>query len=299
MPLGSLDRFFVIDVETANADCSSICQIGIVEFSAAGVVDEWSTLIDPEEDFDWFNVSIHGIEPDRVRGAPTFPQVQSEIASRLGAGLVISYTWFDRSSISQAYSKYSLVLPTCEWLDATRIVRRTWLDVAHKGFRLKNVAKKLGIKMERHHDALSDARAAGLIVMEALRTSGIPLSDWLHRAYQPISKDVKSADVLSSLKAGEIDSSGPLAGETIAFTGQLSLKRKEAMALAFKAGADVGDGVTKATTMLVVGVQDPTKLNGHDKSSKHAKAERLIESGQEIQILTEQNFLDLAEPAPA
>lgn len=293
MPLGSLDRFFVIDVETANADCSSICQLGIVEFTAEGIVDEWSTLVDPETDFDWFNVSIHGIEPEHIRGAPTFPQLQEQISRRLGAGLVLSYTWFDRSAIWQAHERYALGLPAYEWLDATRIVRRTWAEVAHGGYKLKKVARMLRIQMERHHDALSDARTAGLIVMEALRTSGTPLSDWMRLAYQPITPDAKARDVLAGIDPSEVDPDGPLAGETVAFTGTLSMHRKEAMALAYKAGAQVTDNVTKATTMLVVGIQDLTKLNGNDKSSKQRKAEKLVADGQDIQILTEQNFFGL------
>lgn len=297
--LGALDRFFVIDVETANADCSSICQVGIVEFCATGVANEWSTLVDPEDDFDWFNVSIHGIEPYQVRGAPTFPQLQEQLAQRLGAGLVLSYTWFDRSAVWRAHEKYSLAPPGYDWLDATRIVRRTWSEIAHGGYKLKKVARMLQIQMERHHDALSDARTAGLIVMEALRTSGTPLSDWRRLAYQPITPDAKAHDVFAGIDATEIDPNGPLAGETIAFTGQLSMTRKEVMALAYKGGAQVTDGVTKATTMLVVGIQDLQKLRGNDKSSKQKKAEKLVAGGQDISLLTERNFFDFVSKEPA
>lgn len=285
-----LDRFFVIDVETANADCSSICQVGIVEFGEDGIVGEWSSLVDPEDEFDWFNVSIHGIEPDHVRGAPTFPKIQGEIAQRLGSGLVLSYTWFDRSAIWQAHERYKMPRPAYEWLDATRIVRRTWSEVAHSGYKLKKVAKMLQIDIGRHHDALDDARTAGLVIVEALRVSGTPLSDWRRLAYQPITPDSKAIDVLATIDVSEIDPDGALAGETVAFTGALAMPRKEAMALAYKAGAQVADGVTKATTMLVVGIQDPQKLKGNDKSSKQVKAEKLIAGGQDIQILTEKNF---------
>lgn len=46
-------RFVAIDVETANAKRASICQIGLVVYDNRKVVDEWSTLINPEDSFAW------------------------------------------------------------------------------------------------------------------------------------------------------------------------------------------------------------------------------------------------------
>jgi DNA polymerase III subunit epsilon len=45
----------------------------------------------------------------------------------------------------------------------------------------------------------------------------------------------------------------------------------------------------------VVGDQDIVKLAGHEKSSKHRKAEALIADGQGIRILRETVFRRLAE----
>src|SRR5208282_2215742 len=43
-------EFVALDVETANADCSSICQIGIARFEDGCLAEEWSTLVNPEDD---------------------------------------------------------------------------------------------------------------------------------------------------------------------------------------------------------------------------------------------------------
>ena len=40
--------FNAIDVETANADRASICQIGIVHVRDGEIEDRWQTLVDPE-----------------------------------------------------------------------------------------------------------------------------------------------------------------------------------------------------------------------------------------------------------
>jgi len=42
------DRFIAVDVETANADLASICQIGIVAFDKGEITDSWMSLVNPE-----------------------------------------------------------------------------------------------------------------------------------------------------------------------------------------------------------------------------------------------------------
>ena len=39
--------FVVIDVETANADLSSICQVGIASFRDGRLADSWVSLVEP------------------------------------------------------------------------------------------------------------------------------------------------------------------------------------------------------------------------------------------------------------
>jgi len=75
--------FFVIDVETANADYSSICQIGIAKFQNGELTERWESLIDPEDYFDGMNISIHGITEYMVKGSPTFKQVYPTLRETL------------------------------------------------------------------------------------------------------------------------------------------------------------------------------------------------------------------------
>ena len=62
----STDSFVAIDVETANADLASICQIGLVTFADGQIVSGWQSLIDPEDEFNEINISIHGIDESSV-----------------------------------------------------------------------------------------------------------------------------------------------------------------------------------------------------------------------------------------
>lgn len=90
---------------------------------------------------------------------------------------------------------------------------------------------------------------------------------------------------------------GPLAGEVVIFTGTWSIRRADAAARAPAVGGDVRDRVTTATTILVVGQQNLTRLGGYAKSLKQQTAEELIPHGAEIAILSETDFAHVAETA--
>jgi DNA polymerase-3 subunit epsilon len=59
---------------------ASICQIGVAKYSNGKLLEEWSSLINPEDYFDHINVEIHGIDEDDVVDSPTFPEVVTTLA---------------------------------------------------------------------------------------------------------------------------------------------------------------------------------------------------------------------------
>lgn len=278
--------FVAIDVETANADLSSICQVGVACFQQGIVMEEWSSLVDPEDYFDGWNISIHGITEQMVRGQPTLPRIAARIHGFLEASVAVCHTHFDRTAISLAFEKYDLTVPTPYWLDSARVARRSWSEVAWRGYGLSNLCKRLGYEY-RPHDALEDAKAAGHVLLAAIQDTGIDLDGWRHRVRQPIDLSKVRADQPISREGNP---EGDLYGEVVVFTGALKLPRREAADLAASIGCRVAAGVTHETTILVVGNQDLARLVGHQKSGKHRKAEKLVSEGQAIRILRESDF---------
>ena len=65
--------YVALDVETANSFRGSICSIGLVKFQNGKVVDSFYSLINPEEDFDYRNINIHGITQKDILNSPIFP----------------------------------------------------------------------------------------------------------------------------------------------------------------------------------------------------------------------------------
>ncbi len=281
-------EFVAIDVETANADMSSICQIGTAIFTDGLVSAEWKTYINPEDYFDDLNVSIHGIDDRMVENAPIISDVADKIYECLNGRIAVSHTHFDHVAVQQALQKYGLHPPNCTWLDSARVARRAWEEFAWRGYGLANVCEWLGYTFA-HHDALEDAKAAGHVINEAVKRTRLSIDEWLLRVKKPINA------VSSEPIRREGNPDGALYGEVVVFTGALEIARREAADMASRIGCQVASGVTKHTTILVVGDQDLMRLAGHDKSSKHRKAEALISAGQQIRILRETDFRALID----
>lgn len=284
-------NFVALDVETANADMASICQIGIARFADGKLIEEWSSLIDPEDYFCPINISIHGIKPTDVKGKPKFPEVFDVLERYMGNTVCVCHTHFDRVSIAQAIEKHNLNVIDTIWLDSARVARRTWNECAWKGYGLKNVCKIINYEFN-HHDALEDAKASGQIILSAVQATGLDLDAWLHRINKPIDPTNSSC---GSAVHREGNPEGALYGDVVVFTGALEIPRKEAADLASSIGCTVNAGVTQNTTILVVGNQDLSKLAGKKKSSKHLKTEKLISEGQNIRIIKESDFKELVK----
>ena len=289
--------FNAIDVETANADRATICQIGIVHVQDGHICDQWETLINPEDWFDAWNTAIHGIDKHAVENSPTLPEVRDELRRRLRGSILVSHSAFDRVAFERAMKRYDLEQLQVTWLDSCKIARRAWPDkYGREGYGLMNIASDLGISF-KHHDALEDASAAAQIVLHACSDTNTNIEQWLQRVNRPIFPPTRkpgqrAARTRRSItRQGNVD--GTLHGHTVVFTGALSIPRHQAADAAAEAGCNVKNAISSKVNILVVGIQDKTKLNGYEKSSKHRKVEALIAKGADIRILSESDVSEL------
>jgi len=252
-------EFVALDFETANADMSSICQLGFVHFKDGSLQEEWKTYVDPEDFFDEINVSIHGIDETTVKGAPKLRDVVSRIYTYLDGRIAVCHTHFDRVALNKACAKYGLRVPTCTWLDSARVTRRTWDQCAYRGYGLGNVCAILGYQFVQH-DALEDAKAAAHVLLAAIEKTGMDLPQWLKRVERRIGFPDHSYNI-----SQDGNPEGAFYGEILVFTGTLQISRRMATDMAVKIGCTVVDGVNKKTTLLVVGDQDVQKLRAMKK----------------------------------
>ena len=174
--------YVALDIETANGFRGSICSIGLVKFKYGNIIDTFYTLINPEEEFDDFNISIHGIRPEDVIDSPAFPEVRKAIVDFIGSDIVVAhFAQFDMGALKDVYLKYELDFDNIEYICSYRLAK-----VALPGqlnYKLKRLAKNLNIELN-HHNALSDARASGLILEYLLSTNSFSDLDTFLKEYR-------------------------------------------------------------------------------------------------------------------
>ncbi|UWR00877.1 3'-5' exonuclease [Rhodobacteraceae bacterium S2214] len=160
-------RFVALDVETACRDSASICQIGIACVDGQGSIATWTTYVNPEQRFESFNIDLHGIGPDTVKDAPTFPEVWVDLHPFLYPYHLVQHSNFDKSAIAAACRVYRLPPPDLSWSDSVKIARSAWPEFkGNGGHGLGHLKTALGLSFQ-HHDAGEDARAAAEVVLKA------------------------------------------------------------------------------------------------------------------------------------
>ena len=174
--------FNAIDVETANRTRASICQIGIAQVQVGKISRAASFLINPEEPFESFQTSLHGINEEAVSEAETMLSIHPKLYRLIEKTPLASHSPFDKQALEKSASKYGLTMPQIKWLDTGRVARSAWPDrYDGSSWGLKKIAADLGIEF-LHHDAAEDARAAAEILLHACRHTGLDVDDWLEQA---------------------------------------------------------------------------------------------------------------------
>lgn len=282
--------FVVIDVETANRGRHSICQIGIVGFQDGVEVLAEETLVDPRDHFEPFNINFHGISPQKVRGAPCFEELHGWLGGHLDGRITVAHSSFDRSALGAACGRHGLPEIGCRWLDSIAVARRAWPGL--HSYKLGALAQMHDIRF-RHHDALEDARTAGLLVVKAMREGGGTIEDWLnHRPPPRRTTEARAFDRAPSPRRLAV-CDGPLSGHVVAMTGTLSMSKDQVADAIQAAGGSVSVTVTRKTTLLVVGAHEGWGLPRNHRSGKQVKAEAAAAAGQDIRIIDERELRSL------
>lgn len=163
--------FIAFDVETANNDWGSICQIGLVRYENGVEVESASWLCTPPEPLNFFepaNIAIHGITAEQVAGEPGFAEVLPKMVDFVGGlPLVAHNAQFDFTAISRACAAAGITTPVFNFGCSLALSRSSRLKFHNH--RLPTVAQALGVELRKHHDATEDARACAGITIELAR----------------------------------------------------------------------------------------------------------------------------------
>lgn len=301
-------NFSAIDFETSSSKRASVCQVGLTHVRNGRVESTESWYVIPPtglDDFHPMNVAIHGITAEHVvqEGGLGWGESLSRIHSGCsGVPLVAHNSSFDKSVFEAACKESALDIPHLTWRDTLDLARREFPELPQHT--LPVVASHVGVDLTQHHDAAADATAAAKIVLAVAAKR--PSADFdelfgLSREVTPRGFDPKFlTDNGYTRKVSELpppnpdaDPEGPLFGQFVVLTGSLEgMTRGEAMDKMAERGAQVQNGVTKKTTMLVLAEWDTVPVNYDPSlgSSKERKAGQYNAKGQGIRFVGRKEF---------
>jgi DNA polymerase III epsilon subunit-like protein len=258
-----------IDFETANSFRGSPCAVGMARVVGGSIADTYRRLMRPPDgydDFDAFNVMLHGITPNMVAREPRFGDLLPEIVEFAdGLPFVAHNAGFDMAVIRDACGASGIAWPQASYACTLVLSRVTWKLLSYS---LPWVADAAGVELDHHHEPAADALAAGSIMLAIAREHHAESLAGLLSATRVQFGVLAPGDWFGCHRADfrhlvppanqEADHSNPLFGREIVFTSELSsMTRETAWEVVASVGAQPRPNVTKGTNILGWGIRTP------------------------------------------
>lgn len=285
--------YTMIDTETTGLDpqYDKIIEMAAIKIRDGKEVARYETLVNPEQPIDDFITDLTGITNEELSTAPVAADCLPDFVDFIGEDIVVGHNvHFDINFIYDALLACGYAPIKNDFVDTLRLSRRVRPDLEHH--RLCDMAAAYSVPQPVAHRSLADCQTA-IGVLDALAADAAAREiDLQARKKHYGASASKVSDIVAHEGCERPDS--PLYGKVCVFTGKLdTLTRKDAAQLVADLGGICADGVTKKTNFLIMGTNEycPTIVGG--KSTKQKKAESLILKGADLQILTENVFLDM------
>lgn len=325
------NEYISIDIETTGLDFGydEIIEISAILVRNGATVDQYSSLVKPHhshafltlseinklgfncfsempEDLEkeffethlipQFIESLTGISNSELLNAPYIESILPDLSSFLGTHILVGHNvHFDINFLYDAFENAGLYLKN-DFVDTMRISKKLLPELPHH--RLRDLVNQYKISQDCAHRAYADASAT-LQCFEAMKTDiaqTYGIDNFIEQFFVHVRRTYK--DILSSMSPEDnnIDTTNPIYGKTVVFTGALtSMSRKDAFQIVLNLGGIPSDNMNKKTNYLIVGNEDFAKSVKNGKTSKMLKAEKYKEQGCDIEVLSEDTFLQIIE----
>jgi DNA polymerase III subunit epsilon len=151
--------YAIVDIETTggSARLERITEIAIYIHDGEKIVDEYSTLVNPERGIPYFITSLTGISNEMVEDAPKFFEVARKIVEITeGKTFVAHNAGFDYGFLKEEFKSLGYDFSRKQ-LCTVRLSRKLIPGLPSYG--LGNICKHLGITINSRHRAAGDALA--------------------------------------------------------------------------------------------------------------------------------------------
>ncbi len=164
--------YSIIDIETTGNGIkgNKITEICIFKFDGHDIVDEFTTLVNPECEIPYFITGLTGIDNDLVRNAPKLEEISKKVLEFTKDTIFVAHSVnFDYNVIKNEFKNLGLEF-TRKKLCTVRLSRK--LIPGFRSYSLGKLCSALGIPLTDRHRARGDAHATVLLFKKLLRTDG-------------------------------------------------------------------------------------------------------------------------------
>lgn len=270
--------FVAVDFENADHD-QQACQVGIAAVKNNTIVKELSYLIQPPGNrYGKIQTSKHGISAKKTENSPTLDVLWTEIEPYFNDQTLLCHNApADLTILNKSLTYYFLPMPSfTQVIDTCDAIGKIKLDV---------LADAYGVKLERHHDALEDAKATAEIWIKHNQGVRVDASSLLKKSESKSNKSFGDKRLDPDLLVKDLTDANPrnpFYDRKIVITGDFLTDRKTIAYHLKKMGADINSTISKKTDFVLVG-QNPGP-------AKMEKIAQLKYDGYEIRLLNESDF---------
>lgn len=282
-------EYVAIDFETANANLTSACSIGIVGAANGETVFEKHFLINPNEDFSSYNVLIHGITEEMVRNEPTFDKLWDEIKELIEGTIVFAHSApFDLAVLKSLLDQYGLEYPNIK-IGCTLKVSKIAFKGVLENCKLNTISNYLEVE-HLHHNAISDAKVCFYLLERVKRMyqvyDVVDLFEVLGLGFGVMKPKILRGcyNKFTQISTTQIESNR-LEGQIIAFSGKpKTMTKTEAKKLVEIHGGVYTKDINRAITSFVI-FTNPLKTQ--------LSALKRVEEYKKVIVLNEEQFRKL------
>lgn len=157
------DTVIVLDVETTGLDFlrEQIIEFAAIKLVNGEIVDEYETLINPQQHIRHSSIEIHGITEEMVENEPTLDEVMPKILEFIGDYPIVAHNVvFDYNFLNEASKKlYEKTLPN-QRICTQHMFREVFPEEFSHG--LAGLLDRMDVEVTTRHRAMADTKGLAL-----------------------------------------------------------------------------------------------------------------------------------------
>ena len=155
-----LADYVVFDLETTGISCAfdQVIEISALKVKNGCVVDEFSTLVNPQIPIPFQATGVNGITDDMVKNSPVFEQALQTFLEFAGDAVLVGHNihCFDMKFLYRDAARFWNMSLSNDYIDTLQMARVCLPQLHHH--KLTDLAGYYGISSEGAHRALCDCR---------------------------------------------------------------------------------------------------------------------------------------------